>query len=270
MEEVSEYIILHSDVETIIKLLKSNLVSRKSIYDLINFIIENNKDDIVLFLYELLEMEENTLIDRIIKYLIYNPQLIIESELIYFADYVKIANIIKDERFKEFLISIIPNIIKYHLPSSVELISKKFYPLIFALSCNGEIDIAVLIMYEIESPEGLSLLFLQRIFFFENFNPKLSVEYMKIIPKYLKDGGDDIYGNSLDDYLYQSINNGLSIDHDSYLFKLRQAAREIKDYDLLSIIEDALSGLENDDNIQIEEQIEEQIEDYDDIYGDYI
>ena len=116
-----------------------------STYDLINFIIEYNKDDIVLFLYELLEMEEYSLVNKIIQYLIYNHRLIIESELIYFADYVKIAK--KNKKFKEFLITIIPNIIKYHIPLGLppSLLVEIFEPLIFDLLRNNDVDIASLI-----------------------------------------------------------------------------------------------------------------------------
>ncbi len=188
MEDISEYVILQSDYKLIIKLLKLGLVSRRSIYDLIHIIIENNKDDIVLFLYELLDNHEDILFKRIFNYLMLHPKIVIQSELIYLYDYIKITN--KYIIFRNFFLKIIPDIIEYNIKG--DILTHQNYEdlniLFLELLYNGYNKIIKYIIKEskLKRHEDIYFYSINSIISYYNkfnkFEAKFLVEYMKIVP----------------------------------------------------------------------------------------
>ena len=97
LKDVEQMIILSYDLDTIIKLLKTDSRLRSLIYDLIPNIIKNYRtnqhfDDIIEFLTSLVEMKEYTLLDRVVVELEKNADLISSYNLNGILEFMMISD----------------------------------------------------------------------------------------------------------------------------------------------------------------------------------
>lgn len=116
LEDINQIILLSYDLETIIKLLRADPRLRKLIYNLMHDIVKNykdnlsqNGDDIILFISDLIDLKEFTLVNRLISELENNKDLILNYDLSGILLLIKLSNV--SDKLTKLLINLIPDIV---------------------------------------------------------------------------------------------------------------------------------------------------------------
>lgn len=250
-KDIEQMILLSYDLDTVIKLLRSDPRLRKLVYDLMPIIIQNykyNQDhhNIIGFIDNLIEMKEFTLIKRLIIELEKNTDLILNYDLDDIIELVKLSKI--SNELHNLLLTLIPDIVikyieSFELTDEIQYIEWGINDFIKKLLYLYEEKFAKIAMEKfinILDDDETYYLISQDIFTYdENFGTHVIEEYIKMLPdnfdtqRVYRGVGQTIYSDS----------SNLKDDQDElikYIKSILTAAVNLKNRDLLDVMDDIL------------------------------
>jgi len=254
LRDIEQMIILSYDLETIIKLLKTDHRLRLLIYELIPNIIENYRnnrhfDDIIEFLTNLVEMKEFSLLDRTVIELKENTDLITNYNLAGILEFMEIANF--NKKLDNLLFDLISDIVEFYINTFVStendrFVEFKFNEFIKKLLIMGRVKFAKKAMEEFVNILGNDNdyhLIIQDIFYYDDsFSNELIEGYFKILP--IDYNVDYLSIEQTIEGQFYSLNDD---EIELYMVNLIRAIINLDNYDLLNSLENVLIEVKNDD-----------------------
>lgn len=251
-KDIEQTIILNSDLDTIIKLLYADSRLRDLIYELIPIIIkDNDKDELITFINDLIDIKEFILMDRIIDELINKPDIISSSDFDDIVNWVLISEF--SPKLENFLFELIPVIISDYIENFESIHKDEINPfvefelikLIKKLLYFGKVTLTKLIIENIVddlNKDNIYFIATQDIFTYdEYFDSNMVKEYMNLIP-------EDVNLQNFYPGIKQTIGYNINVlkndidKLDDYAQALYNAAINLKNNDLLKIIIDVLKN----------------------------